>query len=125
MHQRTALRRKKSRTLLPASVRLQQGKARELTMVIGDLNTKVGSDNRNWEASMGTHSEGVINDSGEMFCDICESFELVIGERSTRTRNLISLHGDSLKGSLTTRSNMWLLTKRGGVHQRTPGCAEY
>ena len=54
-------------------------KARDLTMVIGDLNAKVGSDNRNWEASMGTHGDGVINENSEMFCDFCASNELVIG----------------------------------------------
>ena len=54
-------------------------KARDLTMVIGDLNTKVGSDNRNWEASMGTHGEGVINENSEMFCAFCASNRLVIG----------------------------------------------
>ena len=53
-------------------------KARDLTMGIGDLNAKVGSDNRNWEASMGTHGEGVINENGEMFCDFCASNGLVI-----------------------------------------------
>ena len=46
-------------------------------MVIGDLNVKVGSDNRNWEASMGAHSEGVTNENGEMFCDFCASNGLV------------------------------------------------
>ena len=44
-------------------------KAVVLTMVIVDLNAKVGADNRNWEASMGTHGDGVINENGEMFCD--------------------------------------------------------
>ena len=55
-------------------------RARDLTMVIGDLNAKVGLDNRNWEASMGTHSEGFINENGEMFCYFCASKGLVIGE---------------------------------------------
>ena len=54
-------------------------KARDLTMVIGDLNAKVGSDNRNWEASMRTHGDGVVNENGEMFCDFCASNLLVIG----------------------------------------------
>ena len=48
-------------------------KVRDLTMVIGYLNAKVGSDNRNQEATMGTHGEGDINENGEMFCDFCAS----------------------------------------------------
>ena len=90
-------------------------------MVIGDLNAKVGSDNGKWEASMGTHGDGVINENGEMFCDFGRQMGLLSGERSSRTRFPISLHGDPLTGSLTTRSTMWLSTKRGGVHHRTPG----
>ena len=54
-------------------------KARDLTMVIGDLNAKVGSDNRNWEVSIGTHDDGVINENDEMLCDFCMSNGLVIG----------------------------------------------
>ena len=54
-------------------------KGRDLIMVFGDLNAKVGSDNRNRETSMGTHGEGVINENGEMFCDFCASNGLVIG----------------------------------------------
>ena len=51
-----------------------KGKARDLIMLIGDLNANVGSDNRNWEASMGTHGEGVINENCEMFCDLCNKW---------------------------------------------------
>lgn len=54
-------------------------KARNLTMVIGDLNAKVGLDSRNWEWSMGIHGEEVINENREMFCDFCASNGLVIG----------------------------------------------
>ena len=54
-------------------------KARDLTTVIGDLNVKAGSDNMNWEASMGPHGEGVINENGEMICDSCASNGLDIG----------------------------------------------
>ena len=53
-------------------------KARDLTMVIGDLNAKMGSDNRNSEASMGTHGDGVIKDNGEIFCDFRASTGLLI-----------------------------------------------
>ena len=71
-------------------------------MVIGDLNAKMGADNRNWEVPMGTHGDGVINENGEMFCDFCASNGLLSGERSSHTKNCISLHGDPLTGSLRT-----------------------
>ena len=54
-------------------------KARDLIMVIGDLNENVGSDNRNREASMGRHGEGLINENSELFCDFWASNWLVVG----------------------------------------------
>lgn len=39
----------------------------------GDLKAKVSSDNRNREASIGNHGEGLIIENGEMFCDFCAS----------------------------------------------------
>ena len=56
-----------------------KGKARDLIMVIGYLNQKVGSDDRNREAPMETHGEGVISENSEMFCDFCVPRGLGIG----------------------------------------------
>ena len=58
---------------------LSKGKSRDLTLVIGDLNAKVGSDNTNREMTMGTHGEGDMNENGELFCDFCATNGLVIG----------------------------------------------
>lgn len=44
-------------------------------MVFGDVNAKVGSNNTDWETSMGTQGEGVINENGEIFRD----YGLVLG----------------------------------------------
>ena len=51
---------------------------RDLIMVIGDLDAKVGSENENREASMRAHGSGVMNENDEMFCDFCSSNGLVI-----------------------------------------------
>ena len=56
-----------------------KSKARDLIMVIGDLIAKVDSDNRNREASVGTHGEGATNENGDMCCDFCASNGFVIG----------------------------------------------
>ena len=58
---------------------LSKGKLRDLTLVIGDLNAKVGSDNTNREMTMGTHGEGDTNKNGELLCDFCATNGLVIG----------------------------------------------
>ena len=72
-------------------------KARDLNMVIGDLNAKVGSDT-------------FARQTGSLS-----------GEHSSRTRNIIKLHGYPRMGSLITRLTMWLSTRRGRAHYRTPG----
>ena len=58
---------------------LSKGKSRDLALVIGDLNAKVGSDNTNREMTMGTHGEGDMNENGELFCNFCATNGLVIG----------------------------------------------
>ena len=54
-------------------------KRRDLTIVMGDLNAKVGSDNKDRESITGTQGVGSINENGELFCDFCATNGLVIG----------------------------------------------
>ena len=51
----------------------------DLLMIIGDLNAKVGSQNTNWERSMGKHGCGTMNDNGERLVDFCLDNNFVIG----------------------------------------------
>ena len=46
---------------------------------MGDMNAKVGDDNKDREKIMGTHGLGQMNENGEMFTDFCTYNELVIG----------------------------------------------
>ena len=96
-------------------------KARDLTMVIGDLNTKVGSDNRNWEASMGAHVKESSMRTVKCFVTTVRQMGLLSEEHSSRTRNPTRLHGDPQTRSLRTRLTMWLSTNRAAVPYRTPG----
>ncbi|XP_065941348.1 craniofacial development protein 2-like [Magallana gigas] len=52
---------------------------RDIKVVMGDLNAKVGEDNTNKELIMGKHSIGNINENGELFTDFCNFNDLVIG----------------------------------------------
>jgi hypothetical protein len=58
---------------------LRKAKRSEITMVIGDLNAKVGADNTNFEQVMGRHGLGTINENGERFVELCSNNNLVIG----------------------------------------------
>ena len=52
---------------------------RDVTLVMGDFNAKIGSDNANRETVMGKYGLGSMNEKGEIFSDFCVSNELIIG----------------------------------------------
>ena len=52
---------------------------RDLKLLMGDFNAKVGTDNTGRELIMGKHGTGAQNESGELFTEFCTSNDLVIG----------------------------------------------
>ena len=52
---------------------------RDLKILMGDVNAKVGSDNTNRELIMGSHGTGEQNENGEFFTEFCIFNDLVIG----------------------------------------------
>ena len=52
---------------------------RDIKIVMGDMNAKVGSDNTGRELIMGRHGTGNQNENGEMFTEFCAFNDLVIG----------------------------------------------
>ena len=51
----------------------------EMKIVMGDLNAKVGNDNRNYERAMGREGCRTMNDNGERLMDMCTTYDFVIG----------------------------------------------
>ena len=51
--------------------------AKDITILMGDFNAKIGMDNTGYEGIMGTHGPGQMN--GECFADLCALNQLVIG----------------------------------------------
>ena len=59
---------------------LEQVPGRDVKIVMGDMNAKVGTDNTGREEVMGRHGvRAEINDNGERWADFCQTNELVIG----------------------------------------------
>ena len=58
---------------------LQTRKERDLLLLMGDMNAKVGNDNNGYELAMGKQGLGTMNENGERFADICADYNLVIG----------------------------------------------
>ncbi|KAK7090431.1 hypothetical protein V1264_010229 [Littorina saxatilis] len=52
---------------------------KDVTILMGDVNAKIGSDNTGYERVMGTHALGGMNENGERFADLCALNSLVIG----------------------------------------------
>ncbi|VDP54255.1 unnamed protein product [Schistosoma margrebowiei] len=52
---------------------------KDLTILMGDLNAKVGIDNTGYEDIMGRHGLGERNENGERFANLCAFNKLVIG----------------------------------------------
>ena len=52
---------------------------RDILIVTGDFNAKIGNDNTGRERIMGREGLGTMNESGEMFADFCVFNDLVIG----------------------------------------------
>ena len=50
-----------------------------LLLLMGDLNAKIGSENRGYEEVMGQHGLGMMNDNGERLANFCAANDLVIG----------------------------------------------
>lgn len=52
---------------------------RDITIVMGDFNAKIGEDNTGYEEVMGRHGLGELRENGERFVDFCALNRLVIG----------------------------------------------
>lgn len=58
---------------------LEEVNKSDAVILMGDMNAKVGNDNRGQEQIMGKHGLGTFNDNGELFMDACATYNLVIG----------------------------------------------
>ena len=58
---------------------IRTAKERDVTILMGDLNAKVGTSNIGYEQIMGKHGLGTMNENGEMFANLCAEHNLVIG----------------------------------------------
>jgi exonuclease III len=58
---------------------IQSYSGRDITIVMGDFNAKIGRDNTGYEEVMGQQGLGEMNENGERFADLCAANNLVIG----------------------------------------------
>ena len=53
--------------------------ARDLIILMGDFNAKIGGQNEGYEAAVGKHGVGKMNENGEKIAETCVNNNLVIG----------------------------------------------
>ena len=54
-------------------------KEKDMTLLIGDMNANIGSDNSGYEDVIGRHGLGIMNENGEMLADFCAVNNMIIG----------------------------------------------
>ena len=58
---------------------LNKFRDKDMCILMGDLNAKIGEKNTGYERNMGRHGLGRMNENGEMLADLCAFNNLVIG----------------------------------------------
>ncbi|KAJ8365093.1 hypothetical protein SKAU_G00139240 [Synaphobranchus kaupii] len=58
---------------------LQARKGKDIIVLMGDMNAKVGTNNSGYKLVMGKQGIGSMNENGEIFADVCADYNLVIG----------------------------------------------
>ena len=86
---------------------------KDITILMGDFNAKIGMDNRGYEDLMGTHGLGQMNENGECFADLCALNQLVIGGSIFPHRCIHKATWIS-----RTRSTTYALAASSGDHDR-------
>ena len=59
---------------------LDKRRAKDITILMGDFNAKIGMDNSGYEDIMGIHGLGQMKENGEHFADLCALNQLEIGD---------------------------------------------
>ena len=54
-------------------------KSKDVTILMGDFNTKISSINRGFEEVMGQQRLGIVNENGKLFLNMCVINRMVIG----------------------------------------------
>ena len=72
---------------------LDKMKELDVTILMGDFNAKIGSNNRGYEEVMGTHEIVEMNENCEMFADLCSFNRLIIGGSVFPHRRITRQHG--------------------------------
>ncbi|GFR87158.1 craniofacial development protein 2-like [Elysia marginata] len=84
----------------------------DITIVMGDLNAKVGSDNTGFEEYMGKQGLGVRNQNGKRFLEFCIGNNLVIGGTIFKHKDIHKETWNSQDGKTRNQINHAAINRR-------------
>lgn len=58
---------------------LDKARKKDMTILMGDFNAKIGADNTGYNEVMGTQGLGRMNENGERFADLCSLNQFAMG----------------------------------------------
>ena len=99
---------------------LDRRAAKDVTIMTGDINAKIGMDNTGNEDIMGTHGQGQMNGNGERFADMCALKQLVTGGSifpCKRTNKATYLQTTSRRTRSTTHALAASSGDHGGMYE--------
>lgn len=67
---------------------LQARKRKDVVILMGDMNAKIGGNNNGFETVMGREGLGIMNENGERFAAACADNNLVIGGSVFQHKNI-------------------------------------
>ena len=92
--------------------------AKDITILMGDFNPKIGMDNTGYVDIMGTHGLGQMHENGQRFADLCALNQLVIGGSIFPHKRIHKAIWISRTTSWKTRSTTYVLAASSGDHGR-------
>ena len=90
---------------------LNETKDKDVNILIGDFNAKVGNDNEGYENCMGKHGLGIMNENGELLQIHVPYTTLLLEEQCFHTRRYIRVLGFHQTTLQSIRSTIFVSTK--------------
>lgn len=84
----------------------------DVLIVMGDMNTKVGTDNTGVEDVMGKHGAGAQNDNGERLLDFCLQNSMVIGGTVFQHKQIHKLTWTSPNGKVKNQIDHIMINRK-------------
>ena len=85
---------------------------KDVNIIMGDANAKIGADNSGFEVVMGKHGMGEMNENGEFFANFCNFNNLVIGGSIFPHKDIHKVTWESNDGQTMNQIDHFCISRR-------------